>query len=200
MPATLPFYLRLLFHWHAIVTAIIGADARLHVPALKRAQAADGSWGEWSRPGCAPVPLTGDPSIGIAANGSFEVFVTASDNTLWNLQQASPVGEFGSGWRSIASGVQGRPSPVSDANGNLDVFVPTTENELGLVQSSPPQSPVWQSLVFPGGVLTGNPVEGLDPNGTVQVLATGTDQALWNISITEGGSKSVGQPRWNLER
>jgi len=110
-------------------------------------------------PGSARKPVVAANGQGpLTGPGRLELFLTGSDNALWDNSQRSP--GVWSGWASLGGSIVGIPGAGKNADGRIEVFAKGTDSALWHVWQT---GTGWSGFASLGGqVNEGAPVVGLN--------------------------------------
>ena len=173
-----------------------GSDGRIWTCREKKASGT--AWSGWraiaglknaaSMPTVAANATAG--ATGGKDNGRLQVFVRASDNTLWYAVQRNPRKDRWAKWKSLGGPVAGSPVVTRNQDGRLEVFVRDPGNSLEHVwQTQPNAANSWSPLTsLPGAVLAGDPSLVANQDGRLEAFGRQADSTLWHLAQNEPGA------------
>ena len=184
-------------NYQALEAFVMGSDGALHhIWQL-------GAWKGWSgwgdslgapAPGFAPITppsnsgLGPGPCVATNADGRLEVFVVASDNSIWHRWQVAPNTGW-SAWSQLVSfqgeeTLSGVLACCRETNGCLALFAYTVNGVILYIDQTAPNNGWGQfTELMPMDISLAGPVAAAECNQPpqLQLFAIGSDGALWTI-------------------
>jgi hypothetical protein len=165
----------------------LGTDGEVYTKTLNGS-----TWSGWQAlPVAAPagVRLTSSPAAVSRGPNRLDLFVRASDNTLWHLPYD---GGWGS-WQNLGGLLTSSPAAVAPGGERLDVFGRGVDSALWTrtYDGNAETWGAWNRLSPPSGsVLSSDPAAVSSGAGMLELFVRASDDALWHISYA-GGSWSA---------
>lgn len=152
--------------------------------------APNGGWTPaWTSHQHPPAVVVGSPTQIMDAEGFLQVFAIGADDTIWQIGQIGPSGDW-SGWISfgapaIHGGLRSAPTVAPSADGRLELFAIGGDGGLWHTWQKPGGG--WSSWT-PHGAPPGTsldhqwqPVMSQNAEGRLELFALSDDGALWHI-------------------
>jgi hypothetical protein len=153
---------------------------------LPYVQSWDGAtWSGWGAVPVNPpsgVQLVGDPAAVARGPNQMDLFVRASDNSLWAL----PYEDGWGAWQNLGGILTSSPAVTSWGSDHLTVWGRGVDGALWH-RSFDGAWGAWGRIAPPSGLdLTADPAVVSTSPGTLDVFARAADDALWQISYSDG--------------
>lgn len=117
--------------------------------------------------------LTSGPAVASWGKGRLDVFVRATDNSLYHLFWN---GSHWSAWQGLGGSITSDPAAVSWGDNRVDVFARGTDNSLQHIYWNGKHWSAWESL---GGTLTSGPAAASRGHNRLDVFVRATDNSLY---------------------